>query len=85
MQSLHLMCCILATIISVRPTLLVKEIAKVLNVHHHNVVNTMEKHKVLSNCSTIYWQFHFGKKMMNVYLMQNLQPFPSGHQNMGES
>ncbi len=62
MQSLHLMCCILATIISVRPTLLVKEIAKVLNVHHHNVVNTMEKHKMLNNCSIIYGHFQFGKK-----------------------
>ncbi len=52
--------CILTTSINARPTLSMRDnIARILGVHHHIVLNAMERPKVFSDSRAMLWTFSF--------------------------
>jgi hypothetical protein len=57
--------CIFATSISARPTSSMKDIARVLCVHHCNVSNVMERPKVFSDCGVVLWTLSFQRKRID--------------------
>ncbi len=63
--------CILVANISAKPTSLMKYIARVLSVHHHNVFNAMERHKVFSDCDVVLWTLSFQKKRVDGCIKEN--------------
>jgi hypothetical protein len=42
-----------------------RDIAKVLGVHHHNVFNVMERPKVFSDYSAMLWTLSFQRKRID--------------------
>jgi hypothetical protein len=64
--------CILATSISARPTSSMRDnIAIILGVHHHNVLNAMERPKVFSDSGAMLWTLFFQR--MGVQMKTRMQ------------